>query len=43
MIAKYIPVTALTRDMVEELIDYISVGRKDPATGERAIEINWNF
>lgn len=43
MIEKYIPATALTRDMVEELIDYISVGRKDPETGERLIEINWNF
>ncbi len=39
----YTRITALTRDMVEELIDYISVGKKDPETGEREIEINWSF
>lgn len=42
-IEKYININTLTRDMVEELIDYISVGKKDPKTGERQIEINWNF
>jgi hypothetical protein len=42
-IEKYAHLTSLTRDVVEELIDYISVGKKDPETGERKIEINWNF
>lgn len=42
-IEKYTHITALTRDIVEELIDYISVGKKNPETGERQIEINWNF
>ena len=42
-IEKYTHITALTRDMVEELIDYISVGKKDPETGEREIEISWSF
>lgn len=42
-IEKYTHITALSRDIVEELIDYISVGRKNPETGERQIEINWKF
>lgn len=42
-IEKYTPITKLTRDIVEELIDYISVGKKNPETGEREIEINWSF
>lgn len=42
-IEKYINITSLTRDMVEELIDYISVGEKNPETSERPIEINWSF
>jgi len=42
-IEKYTYITALTRDMVEELIDCIRVGKKNPKTGEREIEINWSF
>ena len=42
-IERYVNMTSLDRDIVEELIDYISVGKKDPETGERLIEINWNF
>lgn len=42
-IEKYTHITSLTRDVVEELIDYISVGKKNPETGERQIEINWSF
>jgi DNA invertase Pin-like site-specific DNA recombinase len=42
-IEKYTHLTNLTRDVVEELIDYISVGKKDSETGERQIEIYWNF
>ncbi len=42
-IERYINITSLNRDIVEELIDYIYVGKKDPETGERPIEINWNL
>ena len=42
-IEKYTKIPALTRDIVEELIDYINVGKKNPQTGETQIEINWNF
>ncbi len=42
-IETYAHISALTRDMVEELIDYISVGKKNSTTGERQIEINWDF
>ncbi|HYE69707.1 MAG TPA: recombinase family protein [Anaerovoracaceae bacterium] len=42
-IEKYTHITTLTRDMVEELIDSIRVGKKDPETGEREIEIYWCF
>jgi len=42
-IEKYTHITKLTRDIVEELIDYISVNKKNPETGERQIEIYWDF
>lgn len=42
-IEKYTRISALSRDMVEELIDCIRVGKKNPETGEREIEINWSF
>ena len=31
------------REIVEKLIDYILVGKKDPVTKEVPIEIHWNF
>jgi hypothetical protein len=36
-------VTELTQIMVEEWIDCVYVGHKDPETGERKVEISWNF
>ena len=33
----------LTRDMVELLIDYITVGRRAPGAKAPPIEIHWNF
>lgn len=42
-IEKYTHIEELTRNLVEELIDYISVGKKNPKNGERIIEIHWNF
>lgn len=29
--------------IVEKLIDYVLVGKKDPVTKEVPIEIHWNF
>lgn len=43
IVQQYKNLTHLTRDMVEELIDYISVGKKIPETKEIPIEIHWNF
>lgn len=43
ILEKYTLIAKLTRDMVEELIDYINIGKKNPKTGERLIEIHWNF
>lgn len=42
-IEKYTHIEVLTRDIVEELIDYISVGKKNSETGERRIEVHWKF
>lgn len=43
VIQQYKNLTHLTREIVEELIDYISVGKKIPETKEIPIEIHWNF
>ena len=40
---KYINVTELTREMVDNLIDHIVVGKKDPITKQKIIEIQWKF
>lgn len=40
---KYINIKELTREMVENLIDYILIGKKDKATNEIPIEIHWNI
>ena len=42
-IRQYIHAEHLTREMVEILIDYISVGKRIPGTREVPIEIHWNF
>ena len=43
LLEQYINVTHLTRDMVETLIDYVSVGKRIPGTRDVPIEIHWNF
>jgi len=43
LIESYTNINQLTRDIVEELIEYVYVGKKDPVTKEILIEIHWNF
>jgi len=40
---KYLELEHLTHDIVNQLIDFISVGKRDPETKEIPIEINWKF
>ena len=39
----YTHLTHLNREMVELLIDYISVGKRIPGTRDVPVEIHWNF
>ena len=43
LIAKYKECKTLTRDMVDALIDYIEIGKMNPATKETPVVIHWNF
>ena len=43
IIEQYLTFNPLTRDTVETLIDYISVGRRIPGTNDVPVEIHWNF
>ena len=43
LIQRYTNVEHLTREMVEILIDYITVGKRVPGTQDVPIEIHWNF
>lgn len=43
LIEKYTNLDHLTREMVEMLIDYISIGKRIPGTRDVPIEIHWNF
>lgn len=43
LVEQYANVDHLTREMVEILIDYISVDRRIPGTRNVPIEIHWNF
>ena len=43
LIEKYTNLEHLTREIVETLIDYISVGKRIPGTRDVPIEIHWNF
>lgn len=43
MVEQYTNLDHLTREMVDVLIDYISVGKRIPHTREVPIEIHWNF
>ena len=42
-IENYINIDSLNHEIVDTLIDFIVVGKKDPETKEIPIEINWNF
>ena len=43
LIEQYTNLDHLDREIVEKLIDYILVGKKDSVTKEVPIEIHWNF
>lgn len=43
LIEQYTNLDYLTREIVEILIDYISVGKRIPSTRDVPIEIHWNF
>ncbi len=43
ILEKYTNVTELTREMTDNLIDYITVGQKDPTTKKKEIEIYWKI
>lgn len=43
VLTQYTHLTSLTREMVELLIDYISVGKRIPGTKNVPVEIHWNF
>lgn len=43
LLEKYINVTELSREMMDNLIDYITVGVKDPITKKKPIKIYWKF
>ncbi len=43
LIKQYTNLEHLTREIVETLIDYISVGKRIPGTKDVSIEIHWNF
>ena len=43
LLEKYINVTELSREMVDNLIDYIEVGERDSITKKKKIEIHWKI
>ncbi len=43
IIQEYVHVNKLNRAMVEQLIDYIEVSKRDPETKMLNVEIHWNF
>lgn len=43
LLEQYINVTELTREMIDNLIDYIEVGEKDPTTKKKSIKIYWKI
>lgn len=43
ILEQYINVAELSREMVDNLIDCIVVGQKDPITKKKSIEIHWKF
>ena len=43
LIEQYTNLEHLNREIVETLIDYISIGKRIPGTRNVPIEIHWNF
>jgi DNA invertase Pin-like site-specific DNA recombinase len=43
LVEQYTNLKHLNREIIEKLIDYISVGKRIPKTREVPIEIHWNF
>lgn len=43
IIEQYTNIEKLDRDIVNKLIDYIEIGKRDPETKEVPIKIHWNF
>ena len=43
LLEEYINVTELSREMIDNLIDYIVVGQKDFITKKKTVEIHWKF
>ncbi|WP_346684859.1 DUF4368 domain-containing protein [Megamonas hypermegale] len=43
IIEQYSNLEHLTREIVEILIDYISIGKRIPGIRDVPIEIHWNF
>ena len=43
LIAQYTNLEHLNREMVDVLIDYITVGRRNKETRQVPVEIHWNF
>ena len=43
LIAQYTNLEHLNREMVDVLIDYITVGRRNKETHQVPVEIHWNF
>ena len=43
LVQRYANLERLTREMVEGLIDYILVGRRQPGEAAPPVEIHWNF
>ncbi|MCH5262560.1 MAG: recombinase family protein [Lachnospiraceae bacterium] len=43
LVEQYTNLEHLNREIVEKLIDYVTVGRRTPGTSEVPIEIHWNF
>ncbi len=43
LLQKYVNVTELTREMIDNLVDKIVVGAKDPITKKKTIEIHWKI
>lgn len=43
LITKYKNCKVLTKEMVDALINYIEIGKRDPVTKETPVVIHWNF